>query len=602
MTEPRDSLLVRHRVLLLVVLGILAYVAWLGRRDFWYPDEPDIAEVARAMYLSGDWIAPRFHGEIWVDYPPMIYWGACLASHLLGGMSEFAFRLPSALAAVGLVVATCIFTSRWFGPRAGLWAGLLLLASSQFGWQAVGYRTDMLFSLFIGLGMFKYASGCGERARWGPRVAGFALLGLAMLTKGPLGLLLPGLVLTLWHGGRALFRTVKKRPGSWEEWRRLLELAPLTLVALAIYLPWFISCARAMGAEDILAELYRQNFRRFQEGSWGHGRPWYYYVTRIWGDLAPWMIFLPFAIWHILQKRLWRDRYVQLALWWFGAFLVFLSMAATKRQLYMLPAYPAVAIILARWLSAVGQTEAGLSEMPDPPLAFWRRLPLLARRWLELWIPLIIDAAPRYFVAILCIGFLLTPLVAVVAAVAMGPIAGKLELDELSRQILLDLRAPILALGAAGLAAGLWVWRTWRRGDLQASLLRLALAHVLVFVVFIAWFIPTLNPAKSYRPQCRWIREQIGAETKIGMLDLNAGKRKRGAFVYYGNFQVDSLESEGEMERFLREHPKSLVLVNARIDDQFFKTSGKNWRSRVIKEDLVAGRYSYVVLGNPEKK
>ena len=94
--------------------------------------------------------------------------------------------------------------------------------------EAVGYRPDVLFGLAVTSGFVLYVAGVGDRPRWILRVTGFALFGVAMLTKGPLGLLLPGLVLTLWHGSR-------------REWRRLLELAPLALVSIAVYLPWFIA-------------------------------------------------------------------------------------------------------------------------------------------------------------------------------------------------------------------------------------------------------------------------------------------------------------------------------------------------------------------------
>ena len=96
------SLALRHRVLLLVLIGLLLYVPFLGLRDLWYPDEPDIGEVCQAMYESGDWVAPRRMGVIWVDYPPMLYWAGAASAHVLGGMSEFALRLPNALAAVRL--------------------------------------------------------------------------------------------------------------------------------------------------------------------------------------------------------------------------------------------------------------------------------------------------------------------------------------------------------------------------------------------------------------------------------------------------------------------------------------------------------------------
>jgi len=110
--EDPANLLVRYRYLLLAVIGTALYVGCIGLRDLWYPDEPDIAEVAQAMFMSGDWIAPRRMGVIWVDYPPLIYWAGSFASYLLGGMTEFSLRLPSALAAIGLALLTCAVGSR----------------------------------------------------------------------------------------------------------------------------------------------------------------------------------------------------------------------------------------------------------------------------------------------------------------------------------------------------------------------------------------------------------------------------------------------------------------------------------------------------------
>ena len=194
-----ESFWVRHRILLLTGLGLLLYLPWLGLRDLWYPDEPDIAAVGKVMYESGDWVSPRRVGVIWVDYPPMIYWTATISAHALGGYSEFAFRLPTALAAIALVLLTCGVGSRWFNARAGLWAGFMLLTFQHYWYNAINYRPDVQFALPLAAGIFLYAAGVGDRPRWLLRVGAFVLLGVAMLAKGPLGLLLPGLVLTLWH-------------------------------------------------------------------------------------------------------------------------------------------------------------------------------------------------------------------------------------------------------------------------------------------------------------------------------------------------------------------------------------------------------------------
>ena len=216
------ALLTRHRFGALLALGLLLYVPFLGLRDMWYPDEPDIGEVCKAMYDSGDWIAPRRMGEIWVDYPPMIYWTGTATSHLLGGFSEFALRLPNSLAAIALALIVAWAASRWRGPWTGFWAGFALLTFQQYAYEAVNYRPDVLFSLFIGAGIARLRPGCRATAELAVAGRWIRVAGSGMLSKGPLGLLLPGLVFTLWHGSR-------------REWRRILELAPLSLVAMAVY-------------------------------------------------------------------------------------------------------------------------------------------------------------------------------------------------------------------------------------------------------------------------------------------------------------------------------------------------------------------------------
>ncbi len=540
----------------LAALGALVYVLWLGARDLWYPGEPDLAEICRAMFVSGDWTVPRRNGEIFLNYGPLFFWAGSLSSHLLGGMSEFSLRLPNALAAIGLVVATSLVGSRWFGPRAGLWAGLLLLASWEFSWQAIGFRVDVLFALFVGLGIFAYASGAGPDARWAPRVAGFALLGLAVLVKGPLGLLLPGLVLTLWHAGR-------------REWRAILELAPLALVAIAVALPWYIASAISLGAETVIREFMSQNFSRFGSGEQGHGRALYYYISRIWLDLTLWAALLPFALWWIFKTSVWRDRRVQLALWWFGTFFVFLSIAATKRKLYLLPAYPAAVLLLARWIAALGEERAD-APSPDPRPAR------------------VFAAGFRILLAALAVASL-------ACAAALGLVVGRLDVLDTTRQVLLELRLPALATGVGAAALWLWVGRPRRGKDLELTLRRLALAHVLLYLPVVAWIFPTLDPLNTYAPPGRWIADRIESEEHLGYMGSD---RKVGAFGYYTGKRMDRVESEPEIEAFFREHPGSLVVIEEKRSEELFARGEADWSGRVVR-DFEAARRRYLVLGGP---
>ena len=270
------AFLTRHRILFLLITGFVVYVAFLGLREVWYPDEPDIAEVARAMFLSGDWVSPRRMGEIWVDYPPMIYWMGTISSHIFGDMSAFSLRLPNALAALATVLMTAGMTRRWLGETAGFWAGFCLLTFLLFVYEGNSYRPDVMFTLTIAAGMFFYATGTSAGGNLLLRMLAFVFFGLAMLSKGPLGLLLPGLVLVVWLGLQ-------------RDWRRILELAPLSLIALLVYGAWYVNNAQAMGWGKMFDEFYAQNFERFLTSeNRGHGQPWYYYLRNFWLDFSPW--------------------------------------------------------------------------------------------------------------------------------------------------------------------------------------------------------------------------------------------------------------------------------------------------------------------------
>jgi 4-amino-4-deoxy-L-arabinose transferase-like glycosyltransferase len=562
--EHISQLALKHRTLLLLLLGALLYVAFLGLRDLWYPDEPDIAEVARAMFRSGDWIRPRRMGEIWVDYPPMIYWVGTISSHLLGDMSAFSLRLPNALAAIGTVLMTGFACSRWFGARAGLWAGISLLTFLGFVYEANSYRPDVLFTLTITAGMLLYAEGADDRARFLLRAAAFACFGLALLSKGPLGLLLPGLALVMWQAFR-------------RKWRRIFEMAPLSLIAVAVYLPWFVATAEGMGWNSILYEFYAQNLERFLTSEYrGHGQPWFYYLRNFWLDFMPWSWLVPPAVWWLVRSGRHRDPKIQLAFWWFGAFIAFLSIAATKRQLYLLPAYPAVALLLAPWLATVGRP-MDRSEVSAP------------------------DARPvRWYSMVLGILYPFLGFALFVAVANLGRIIAGADLNEQVLEIGRTIPVPLVVLGVVLLMSGFWIGFAWKNQDARAAIRRIGAAHIALYVVILAVVMPAFAPVKTYRPQSLWISETIGDETHFGMVDP-AGIARRGGFAYYTGTLVDLLEGPREVEQFFEKHPGSVVLIDENSVDDIFAGREAAWENRVMR-DIRVGRHVYRVVRGPQTK
>ena len=552
------SALKHHRYLLLASLGTLLYVTGLGLRDLWFPNEPNVAEAALAMFQSGDWVTPRRMGVVWVDYPPLIYWAGSISSTILGDMNEVSLRLPSALGAIALSLITCLAGSRWFGPSAGLWAGFVLLTFPQFALQAVGYRPDMLFSLFIGGGLLVYAAGAGPESSWKPRVAAFVLFGLAMLTKGPLGLLLPGLVLCLWHGAR-------------REWRPLLALAPLGLLSLAIYLAWFIACAYEVGTGQVVRELWLQNAARFGSGIRGHARPLHYYALMIWHDMAPWSVLLPLAFWWIWRQRSWRDPGQQLLLWWFGVFFLFLSLAATKRQLYLLPAYPAAALLIGQWIAAVVGCRAGLTG-PE------RRLATVA---------VVLAGSLLLFLG----GSLLT------AGLGTDFLVERLTLEPLHAGLAGSLRAPSVVIGVVSVAVGLWVLRARRYPDLPRAFFRIAVGIVPLYFLVFTWFMPRFNPVKTYEPASRWIDRELGPEPAFGLANPRRGRAKMAAFGFYTRRRVELLNTEEAVVRFLRDHPASAVVLARDSVEAIYGAGRTDWQAQVVKELVAGGDHYFVVRG-----
>ena len=428
-------------------------------------------------------------------------------------------------------------------------------------YEANSYRPDVLFSLMITAGIVAYAEGASERPRLLLRIVGFALFGLAMLSKGPLGLFLPGLVLVLWHGTR-------------REWRRILELAPLSLIAIAVYLPWFAATAQAMEWDNMLYEFYAQNFARFAHDTRGHGQPFWYYAGKFWFDFAPWSWLAPAAIWWVVRTQHWRDPKMQLVLWWFGAFFVFLSIAVTKRQLYLLPAYPAMALLLGPWLATVGLApNKTVGQAPG-------------------------TRPVRIYSLLLAIVFCIIGVAMCLFAGAFDSLITQVDLGRQRVAGVHGLRVPIAIVGAVLLAAGLWIGQAWRKGNARAGLFRIGAAHIMLYVLILSVVMPAAQPIMTYAPSSAWLRDQIGAEKNIGMVWPSRGIKKRAAFAFYTEAMIDMLEDREQVEHFFKEHPTSVVLVHDGSAGLIFTEDDPALGARVMRE-LCAGGYCYEVLRGP---
>lgn len=350
-----------RRTLLLALAAIaglcaLIYGQQLGGLGLMDKTEGLFVEVPRQMLLSGDWVTPRWNGEFFFDYPVWGYWMVGLSFRLFG-VSEWAARLPAALAAcstvfalfgvLALVAPAAELPHRRFG-RATLAATVLALSPGWIGWGRSSV-TDMFLASGITLALLGFVLAHAARPERGwMRPLGFIVLavfcGVAVLAKGPIGLLLPGVViLAFWLFKGQLLQQVRSTP-----WLALV------LLFLGVAAPWYGLATQANGMEFLGRFLGFSNLERFTSVIYDHPGPPWFYLPWVVVLLLPWSLFLPVAI---VRLRCWRPAVWRqssppgdlplLALIWLVLMVAFFSAAATKLPGYILPALPGGALLVA---------------------------------------------------------------------------------------------------------------------------------------------------------------------------------------------------------------------------------------------------------------
>lgn len=307
--------------------------------------------------LSGNLILPNYTPGTPVQVPPLYWWAAAIAVRLFG-WNEIGLRAPSILATAITSGILYAWLASSLGRRAAMWSVPVLLSTQYFADAARQPRMDAILMMFLTAAMV-----CLERAlsRTPRRKVLLAIaavsMGGAILTKGPLGVILPGLTLTI-------FLAVERRLS--ELFR--FDLIATFAVALVIGAIWYLAALRIGGHAFFEFQIMHGLFRRFLGAGAGTvgecQNPFYYFIPRLVSGFLPWSLFYP-----ALVMMLWTDRAktplpVTLALCWFAAILGFFTISAGKCLVYILPLFPALAA-LTGWLisnAIEGQRKVDLSR------------------------------------------------------------------------------------------------------------------------------------------------------------------------------------------------------------------------------------------------
>ncbi|MBC7859604.1 MAG: glycosyltransferase family 39 protein [Burkholderiaceae bacterium] len=337
-----DDLLKSKKLLwsLFIAFALVSLYA-LGVRTLVPPDEGRYAEMAREMLVSGDWITTRLNGIKYFEKPPLQTWMNAL-SFAAFGLGEWQARLWTGLCGLLGVALTGYAGWRVFGARAGLYAALVL-GSSLF-WVASGQidSLDMSLSAMMAIGLCALLiaqrddATPNERRNW--MLACWAGMALAVLAKGLIGLVLPGAVLVLY--------TVVAR--DWAIWRRLHPGKGL-LLFFAIAAPWFVLVA-LKNPEQPRFFFIHEHFERFLLKTHHREGAWYYFFVMLIPGMMPWLGLLPQSLAAALRRRPGAFQPRTLLLVWSVFIFFFFSYSSSKLPGYILPIFPALALLVALFL------------------------------------------------------------------------------------------------------------------------------------------------------------------------------------------------------------------------------------------------------------
>lgn len=360
-TPTLQYLYLQKPITMVIVICIISVLPWIGLGDFSTKGEPREASVAISMLETGNWVLPQVYANEFAYKPPLAHWLMAAASLPQGYVSEFTSRLPSALAFIALIGFTLVFFGKRLRFQQAFIATLLLITCVEIHRAAMTTRVDMLLTTFIVIGLFQLYRWEDQMELKGLPIVIPALLGCAVLTKGPVGIILPLFVF-------GVYLLMLRKYSLLIIFKALLYTG---ISSLFLPLLWYVA-AWKQGGDAFLNVVLAENFGRFFHlstpdinYSLGHENGvWYNFMTLAAGFI-PWTFFFFFSLfgmrlhkpeksfreilkdaWSRIQSMEKEKLFSLVAL---VCILFFYSIPSSKRSVYLMPAYPFIAIFLAQY-------------------------------------------------------------------------------------------------------------------------------------------------------------------------------------------------------------------------------------------------------------
>jgi hypothetical protein len=511
MTQRSNFVL--HVFLLLMLCGAL-YFPYLGSTPFFDKGEPREALAVQDILQRGAWLFPLKQATAIPSKPPLFHWSAALTSHMTGKIDEATIRFPSALYATLGVLVVYLFGRKLFGEQAALLGGAILATTLIYSNQALSARVDMTLSLFVALSLVLFY--CLYRGFLSGEIwyyTFYAIVGIGILAKGPLGLLLPVLVC-------GSFLALKKRSDLVFKFC----FHPGLVLTILLGAGWYGIAITRGGEGFIDRQLLQENLERFFGGS-GHSHPVYYYIPYLFSQGLLWSLFLPFLLWDSFKKGSLSDDDTLFLKLWFLVMFIFFSISVGKRPVYLLPLYPALSLLMAVWFCRQERASRG-------------------RLYLYRFIA----------VAVAAVGLLL--FVITLGAIwnqdpgwFFAPIESVLKDKDRANLVVVK-----NGLGTFGwsftvislLSSVLWLWCAqclWA-SRMRPVVNQLVLISILAAFITRAVVMPVIADVKSYRPFMDQVNEHVKPKDK---LYLYGGAFNGDPVIFYRGDQIETIERPADV-------------------------------------------------------
>ncbi len=621
---------IRYQLWIAAAAGVIFFTN-LGATGLWDMDEALYASCAREMYQRGDWVTPRFNGRMFPEKPPLMFW-TMIAGFKLFGVNELGARFFSAVMGLGTAMIAFHLGRLLLSARVGLWTGLITASTIIFTVSARAATVDSALTFVTAAAMLMFvlgrrsgiggqgSEGLGPAAladsignpkptspfpvsrplHWPYAVLMYAFIGLAVLAKGPVGMVLPlavvGLYVLIEGGWRRIFRSV---------W----ELRPLTAIVViaAVAAPWYIMVGLRTDGQWLRGFFLEFNLRPFRQPILGHGEAgslqhvwavavsilyYFYHVPAILFGFFPWSVFIgPTLIYTVQRLRkkkgseLFLDGKIKgselffdgkkkgselffdgdlpgnsltpekivptpflIACCWFGVWFAFWSICKTKLPHYLLPAYPALALLTACWIDRWLVAKEGASHKggPSPFSPRWPRYAWLSTILAGLGIVVAVPIVAAYYL----------PGEAIIGLVGLIPIAG-----------------------------GAWCWRLTAKGRKQQAMWVFAVMSVLFLTAAFGFAAQRVDRHQNAEPILEAIRGEKGVRNLLPERPFGCCVKKvpdtffalatyrffRESMVYYSGRTVtrcegDRQEALGELADFIALPGRSYVIATDRCE------------------------------------